>query len=40
LLALSGGLPVDIAGEWNGSTLAPLGVMAAGEYYLLAGEPQ
>ena len=38
LLALSGGLPVDVAGEWSGSTLAPLGLMVAGEYYLLVGE--
>lgn len=35
LLALSGGYPVDLAAEWNGETLRPLGVMAAGEYTLL-----
>ena len=35
LLALSGGHPVDLAAEWDGETLRPLGVMAAGEYTLL-----
>lgn len=35
LLALSGGHPVDLAAEWNGETLRPLGVMAEGEYTLL-----
>lgn len=36
LLALSGGGPVDLAGEWDGAALRPLGVMADGVYYSLA----
>ncbi len=35
LLALSGGRPVDFAGEWNGEELLPLGVAAEGAYHLL-----
>lgn len=35
LLALSGGHPVDIAAEWDGTRLRPLGVMADGAYTLL-----
>jgi len=35
LLALSGGAPVDFAGEWDGETLLPLGVMADSTYHLL-----
>lgn len=35
LLALSGGYPVDLAAEWDGETLRPLGVMTAAEYTLL-----
>ena len=35
LLAWSGGAPVDLAGEWNGAALLPLGVMADGNYHLL-----
>lgn len=35
LLALSGGHPVDLAAEWDGETLRPLGVMAEGTYTLL-----
>ncbi len=35
LLALSGGHPVDLAAEWDGETLRPLGVMADGAYTLL-----
>ena len=35
LLAWSGGSPVDLAGEWNGAALLPLGVMADGNYHLL-----
>lgn len=35
LLALSGGEPVDLAAEWDGELLHPLGVMAEGEYTLL-----
>jgi hypothetical protein len=37
LLALSGGFPVDLAGEWDGETLLPLGVMAEGVYAPLWG---
>src|SRR5262249_894335 len=35
LLALSGGRPLDLAGEWNGDALLPLGVSVAGRYYRL-----
>ena len=35
LLALSGGAPVDLAGEWDGEALLPLGVVADGAYHLL-----
>ncbi len=35
LLALSGGAPVDFAGEWDGEALLPLGVMVNGTYHLL-----
>lgn len=35
LLALSGGYPLDLAGEWNGEALSPLGAMADGRYFLL-----
>ncbi len=35
LLALSGGHPVDLAGEWNGEELLPLGVAVEGAYHLL-----
>ena len=35
LLALAGGHPVDLAAEWDGEALRPLGVMADGEYTLL-----
>ena len=35
LLALCGGAPVDLAAEWNGESLAPLGVLADGAYHLL-----
>ena len=34
LLSLSGGMPVDFAGEWNGELLVPLGVLADGTYYI------
>jgi hypothetical protein len=34
MLALSGGYPIDIAGEWDGETLLPIGVMAGGAYFL------
>jgi hypothetical protein len=33
LLALSGGTPIDLAGEWNGTDLLPLGVVIDGAYY-------
>jgi hypothetical protein len=32
LLALSGGMPLDFAAEWNGETLSPLGVLVNGKY--------
>ena len=35
LLALSGGRPIDLAGEWDGDELIPLGMMAGGAYHLL-----
>ncbi|GMU20089.1 MAG: hypothetical protein AMXMBFR13_01900 [Phycisphaerae bacterium] len=35
LLALSGGRPVDLAGEWNGHRLLPLSAMAGGVYHVL-----
>ncbi len=35
LLALSGGAPVDLAAEWDGDALRPLGAMADGAYHLL-----
>ena len=38
LLALSGGGPIDVAGEWNGERLRPLGVMKAGRYMALPGD--
>jgi hypothetical protein len=36
LLALSGGHPVDVAGEWDGAAILPLGVVADGAYCVLA----
>ena len=38
LLAVSGGRPVDIAGEWNGRVLFPLGVAAEGTFHALRSE--
>jgi hypothetical protein len=35
LLALTGGHPAVVAGEWNGETLYPLGVLIDGAYYIL-----
>jgi hypothetical protein len=35
LLALSGGYPLDLACEWNGEMLFPLGVMTENNYSLL-----
>lgn len=37
LLALSGGHPVQLAAEWDGEALLPLGVIADGSYVQLAG---
>ncbi len=37
LLALSGGNPVDLMGEWDGETLLPLGMIAEGIYTPLWG---
>jgi hypothetical protein len=37
LLAISGGAPVDMLGEWSGESLLPLGVFAAGAYAPLWG---
>jgi hypothetical protein len=37
LLALSGGNPVDLIGEWEGETLLPLGMIAEGIYTPLWG---
>jgi hypothetical protein len=36
LLALSGGHPLDLAAEWDGATLTPLGALTDGTYHLLA----
>lgn len=35
LLALSGGEPITLCGEWNGSTLLPLSVIANQQFHLL-----
>ena len=35
LLALSGGHPVNLASEWDGESLLPLGIMTGGAYYML-----
>ncbi|MFN8477950.1 MAG: SWIM zinc finger family protein [Kouleothrix sp.] len=35
LLALSGGAPLAIAGEWDGTALLPLSAWADGEFYVL-----
>lgn len=37
LLALSGGQPVDLAAEWDGERLHPLGARAGAIYHLLGG---
>jgi len=39
LLALSGGHPVDLAAEWDGTTLRPLGAVADGAYHCIEGGP-
>jgi hypothetical protein len=38
LLALSGGRPVDLAAEWDGEGLLPLGALAGGTYRVLQGD--
>ena len=38
LLSLSGGHPVDLAAEWDGMALLPLGVVAGGTYRILGGD--
>jgi hypothetical protein len=35
LMAMAGGRPIDLAAEWNGETLLPLGVYTDGEYHLV-----
>ena len=35
LLAISGGLPLDLAGEWDGRQLRPLGALSDGVYHPL-----
>jgi hypothetical protein len=35
LLALSGGHPIDLAGEWDGEAILPLGIVAGGSYRVL-----
>ena len=37
LLALAGGHPVDLAGEWDGHALLPLGLVVCGQYHDLSG---
>lgn len=34
MLALSGGSPIDLAAEWDGEALLPIGVLAHGAYFL------
>lgn len=36
ILSLSGGKPVDLAGEWDGQQYRPLGMMHEGKYYSLS----
>lgn len=38
LLSLSGGHPVDLAAEWDGEMLLPLGVVAGGTYRMIQGD--
>jgi hypothetical protein len=38
LLSLSGGHPVDLAAEWTGEALLPLGVVAEGTYRMIQGD--
>jgi SWIM zinc finger len=37
LLSLSGGHPVDLAAEWDGESLLPLGVVTGGTYRMIQG---
>ena len=37
LLALSGGRPLDLTGEWDGETIRPLAAIAEGAYHQLTG---
>jgi hypothetical protein len=37
LLSFSGGHPVDLAAEWDGEALLPLGVVAGGTYRMIQG---
>jgi hypothetical protein len=38
LLALSGGRPLDVCGEWDGRALYPLAAMAEGAFHPLRSE--
>lgn len=38
LVALSGGRPLDLAGEWDGGALLPLGATADGAWHRLGGD--
>jgi hypothetical protein len=38
LLSMSGGRPVDLAAEWDGEKLLPLGLVAGGTYHVLQGD--
>jgi hypothetical protein len=38
LLSLSGGHPVDLAAEWDGEMLLPLGVVTGGTYRIVRGD--
>jgi hypothetical protein len=37
LLAISGGAPITIFGEWDGRSLLPLSIVADGRYIALGG---
>jgi hypothetical protein len=38
LVALSGGRPLDLAGEWDGAALRPLGAATGGAWYRLGSD--
>jgi SWIM zinc finger len=38
LLSLAGGHPIDLAAEWDGETLLPLGAVAEGKYRMIQGD--